>query len=206
MKIMHRVLGMVETNCYLIINEERKESILIDPADEPLEIIKMIEESKSNLKAIFLTHGHFDHVMALETVAEKYQVSVYAHELEKEILENPDFNLSSRWMAPLSKSADCYLKDREKISLAGFEVEVIHTPGHTQGSVCYYFEKDKVLISGDTLFALSVGRCDYPTGNAGQLQKSIQGLFAKVPEQVKVYPGHMQETSIGYEMRYNPCV
>lgn len=206
MKIIKKVLGMMQTNCYLLVNEEKGESLLVDPADDFSEIEKMIEESKSRLAGILLTHGHFDHIMALEEVKKRYQVPIYAHSLEKDILENPDFNLSSVFVSPFGASADLYTEDKEKLDLAGFTVEVLHTPGHTKGSVCYYFAKEQVLVSGDTLFACSVGRCDFPTGDGQKLRQSICGLFKNLSPEVKVYPGHMQETDIGYEMRYNPCV
>ena len=203
-KIESRVLGPVGTNCYLIINKENNESIIIDPADSPESIYDMVVRSGSKPQAILLTHGHFDHAMAAQEVAEQYGIKIYAHETEKETLETPQINLSGMIGRTLPFHADCYVKDGEILNLAGFEIRVLHTPGHTQGGVCYYIEEEKALFSGDTLFCQSVGRTDFPTGKSSTLIHSIQDKLMPLPDDTMVYTGHEDMTTIGMERKYNP--
>lgn len=199
-----RVLGMVGTNVYLIINHDTNESILFDPADQMNEIATMIEKSGSKLKAVLLTHGHFDHVTALEEVKQKYQVPVYANKLEKDTLSTPNINLSSGHGYQLSVTADEWLEDGTELELAGMKVKAISTPGHTAGGMCYYIEAADMLISGDTLFAASVGRTDFPGGSMATIVRSVKDKLLILPDDTKVFPGHGESTSIAYEKKYNP--
>ena len=151
-----------------------------------------------------MTHGHFDHAMAAQEVAEQYGIKIYAHETEKETLETPQINLSGMIGRTLTFHADWYVKDGEILNLAGFEIRVLHTPGHTQGGVCYYIEEEKALFSGDTLFCQSVGRTDFPTGKSSTLIHSIQDKLMPLPDDTMVYTGHEDMTTIGMERKYNP--
>jgi len=203
-EIKSMTLGMVATNCYLIINKETKEALLVDPADNALRISNVIEENGCTLKAILLTHGHFDHIMALNELKKRYNVPVYAHEEEEDVLKQSSLNMSGMIGQIYTTQADIYVKDGEHLKLAGLDIIVLHTPGHTKGGVCYYFPEEKVLMSGDTLFHCSIGRTDFPTGSMSQLVRSVKEQLFVLPDDVQVYPGHDSVTSIGYEKQYNP--
>ncbi len=203
-EIKSMTLGMVATNCYLIINKETKEALLIDPADNALRISNVIEENGCTLKAILLTHGHFDHIMALNELKKRYNVPVYAHDEEEDVLKQSSLNMSGMIGQIYTTQADIYVKDGEHLKLAGLDIIVLHTPGHTKGGVCYYFPEEKVLMSGDTLFHCSIGRTDFPTGSMSQLVRSVKEQLFVLPDDVQVYPGHDSVTSIGYEKQYNP--
>lgn len=203
-EIKSMTLGMVATNCYLIINKETKEALFIDPADNALRISNVIEENVCTLKAILLTHGHFDHIMALNELKKRYNVPVYAHEEEEDVLKQSSLNMSGMIGQIYTTQADIYVKDGEHLKLAGLDIIVLHTPGHTKGGVCYYLPEEKVLMSGDTLFHCSIGRTDFPTGSMSQLVRSVKEQLFVLPDDVQVYPGHDSVTSIGYEKQYNP--
>ena len=204
LKIERMVLGNVQTNCYFLMNTQTRELLLVDPADEFNRIERQIAGMEAKPAAVLLTHGHYDHMMAADEARRHWGVKVYAHELEQEVLGDPIRNLSGLWSSAYTMRADETVKDGDVLHLAGFEIRVMHTPGHTQGSVCYYFPEEKVLISGDTLFAQSVGRTDFPTSDVHKMRESIRRLFETLPADTDVYPGHMGETTIGYEKRYNP--
>ncbi len=207
MKIGNVVLGPVGTNCYIVSNEETKECFVVDPAACPKGFVDHIRNTGLTVKAVLLTHGHFDHIMGLGGFLREFPVPVYAHEAEKELLEDAQLN-SSAFMGGQSYtfSGAEYVKDGQELDIAGMKIRVIYTPGHTIGGCCYYIEKEAVLFSGDTLFHASVGRTDLPTGSRGQLVRSIKEKLLVLPDETEVYPGHMEETSIGYEKKYNPFV
>ena len=203
-KIDSRILGMVGTNCYLLCNMDIKECVLIDPADSQDEISRMIDESGCSLKGILLTHGHFDHIMAADAIRDKYGVKVYASCDEKNTLEQPHINLGEAYGLKLSVKADVWHKDGEILKLAGFDIEALHTPGHTEGGSCYYIREIGVIFSGDTLFCGSVGRTDFPGGSMSEIVRSIKEKVMVLPDDTKVYPGHGEGTSVGYERENNP--
>lgn len=202
--IEQKVLGMVSTNTWFLKNKETGALLIIDPADQPLLIQQKITAMEGKPEAILLTHGHFDHMMAADAVRSMYGIPVLALEEEKNLLENPGYNLSGSWAAPCSLQADRWLKDQEILELAGFTIRVLHTPGHTQGSCCYYLDEEGILFSGDTLFAGSVGRTDFPTSSTRQMMNSVHMLLEQLPGETKVFSGHGEETTISYEKRYNP--
>lgn len=197
------VLGSVRTNTYIVYNNDG-EGFIVDPAAES-EIIKIkVTELNLTIKAIILTHGHFDHIGAAKQLKEIYSTEIYAYDDEKQILESSDNNLSSVFGAGFTLKADRWLKDNEKINIAGMEILVIHTPGHTIGSACYLVtcNGEQVLISGDTLFSGSCGRYDFPTGSYSMIMKSIRDRLLVMNDDLKVYPGHNEETTIGEEKGY----
>lgn len=198
------VLSMCATNCYLVKNKETGALLIVDPADAPARIIQKIELMGAKPEGILLTHGHFDHIGAAMQLKEHYQIPVYAHKAEQEILENIDKNLSRMTGMGFTATADHYLSDGDKIELMGCEIRVIHTPGHTIGGTCYYFESEGVLFAGDTLFRCSVGRTDFPTGSMRTLHDSIHQKLFVLPEETVVYPGHDRATDIRYEKMFNP--
>jgi len=206
MKIEKFVLGSLGTNTYLIINEETKEIVIVDPAACPDYLVSHIKSNGYILKKILLTHGHFDHVMGIDGLVREFQVLVYLHEDEKAVLEDASWNLSGTFGPSYSYDKAKGLKDGEIIDVAGYDFKVIHTPGHTKGGCCYYCESENVLISGDTLFYQSVGRSDFPTGSMGTLIRSIKEKLFCLPEETQVYPGHGDSTTIGEEKTSNPFI
>ena len=207
MKIGKFVLGPVWTNCYIVINEGNRECFVVDPATCPPEFVSYIKDAGLEVKAVLLTHGHFDHIMGLDGFLKEFSVPVYACEAEKELLESAQLNSSASMLGqPYTFSGAEYVTNRQNLKIAGFEIQVIYTPGHTGGGCCYYIPAENVLFSGDTLFHGSIGRTDLPTGSMGQLVNSIRDRLFVLPDETKVYPGHMEETTIGYEKKYNPFI
>lgn len=200
------VLGPVQTNCYFLINEDTKEVLIVDPADRAQKIIEWINSEALKPVAILLTHGHFDHIMGVAGVKKEYNIPIYASRDEVEVLANPQINVSTMMGAYMSMKADELFSDGDVLELAGMKLKVISTPGHTIGSVCFYMEEEKVLISGDTLFEASVGRSDFPTGSSRQLIESIKTRLFVLPDDTDVFPGHGGTTSIAYEKAHNPFI
>lgn len=205
MKVERMVLGKIGTNCYIAIQEETKEAVVIDPADHPERIRERAEKEGWKPKAIFLTHGHADHLMGAAGLKEMFELPIYACEAEKELLADPEKNLSRALFGkPVSLCADVWLRDGEEIQAAGLNFRVLATPGHTPGGCCYYSKEAGILFSGDTLFAASVGRTDFPGGSMSELVRGIQEKLVPLPDETRVCPGHMEESTIGAERRYNP--
>lgn len=204
------ILGTVSTNCYIVyrqpVQEDKdalKSGVIIDPGDNAPFILNKCKEMKIKPEAILLTHGHFDHILAAEDVRRSFHIPILANEKEMELLEEPSMNLSISFGEPISITADRWLKDGEELELIGSKWKVIHTPGHTAGSQCFYLKEDKMLFSGDTLFQGSVGRTDFPTASYEDIMDSVIRKLFVLPEDTKVYPGHDSETTIGYEKKYN---
>ena len=205
-KIDVRVLGMVATNCYLLCNTDTKECVLIDPADNAGKISEMIDESGCMLKGILLTHGHFDHIMGIEDFLKAFDVPVYVGREEQPLLADDRLNASSMYGYHCAYTGAKALEDGQTVECAGTEIHVIHTPGHTVGGCCYYLPEDEALFCGDTLFCGSIGRTDLPTGSSRDLAHSIREKLMILPDETKLYPGHMDESTIGYEKEINPFI
>ncbi len=204
LKVEQYVVGAVMTNCYFAVNEDTREMLVIDPGDSAKKLIGKIKEKKLAPAAVLLTHGHFDHAGGAEEIAKEFGIPVYAEEHEKETLENPSINLCGMIGTKEVYHADKFVKDGDILDLAGFSIQVLHTPGHTKGGCCYYLEKEQAVFAGDTLFHDSVGRSDFPGGSASVLIQSIRDKLMPLPDDVKVYPGHNDITTIGWERKYNP--
>ena len=213
-KIGRMVLGVCQTNCYFLYREGETDAIVVDPADKGENIYAALNRNGFHTAGILLTHGHFDHIWGLDglrnaanAAAEadgREQVNAYACESEREMLKDVKMNISSQAGRACSTYADIYVKDGQEITLAGITCKVIATPGHTAGGCCYYIEEAGILVSGDTLFAESVGRTDFPTGSMGTLVRSIREKLFVLPEETRVYPGHGESTTIGHEKEHNP--
>ena len=204
MQIERFIVGMVGTNCYVVSNEETSECFLVDPGAYSDKVIAYIREHELKPQAILLTHGHFDHIMGLDGVLREFPIPVYAQEEEEILLKDASYNASVSYGPAYTFSGASYIKDGQILELAGMTIRAIHTPGHTIGGCCYYIESEHVLFSGDTLFHDSVGRTEFPTGSQSQLVRSIREKLLGLPEETVVCPGHMSETTIGHEKKYNP--
>lgn len=205
MKIEMMVLGDVRTNCYLLINEETKEALVVDPADRADVIVRKLIDEGLTLKAILLTHGHGDHILAVGDLKKQFGVKVYAAKAEEALLSDAAQNLSKALFGiVVTVKPDILLEDGQEFEAAGIRLRMLYTPGHTPGGCCYYQAEEKILFSGDTLFCGSIGRTDFPGGSLSELVRSVKEKLLVLPEDVKVYPGHEEITTIGHEKRYNP--
>lgn len=204
LRVEHYVVGPVQTNCYFAVNTETDEVLIVDPGASARELAQKIREEGLEPRAVLLTHGHFDHAAGAEELAGEFGIPIYAHEAEKEILESEEKN--SSWMIGKREvfHADTFVRDEQELDLAGFHIRVLYTPGHTKGGCCYYLPYEDTLFSGDTLFAMSVGRSDLPTGSSSQLIRSIREKLMKLPDATAVYTGHGDSTTIETERMYNP--
>lgn len=204
-KVDYITVGALSTNCYFVCNEDTMETVIIDPGADAEKIAARVSDRKYRPAAVFLTHGHFDHMLAARELCDRYGIKLYMYEGEKELAADPDTNLSTSFMMPFLVEADGTFADNDTVKMAGMEFKVLHTPGHTSGSCCFYLEKEHILISGDTLFCQSVGRSDFPTGSTSRLLRSIGERLFVLPDETVVYPGHGETTTIGYEKVHNCC-
>ncbi|MCM1049441.1 MAG: MBL fold metallo-hydrolase [Clostridiales bacterium] len=204
LKIGRLMLGICQTNCYFVYKEGTKDVIFFDPADKGDYIYDTLKEKGFSVAGILLTHGHFDHIWGTNKLRELSGAPIYAYEEEKALCEDAVTNVSENAGRAYTVVPDRYLKDGEEITIADMTCKLIATPGHTIGSCCYYFEDDKILISGDTLFQESIGRTDLPTGSMSALVRSVKERIFVLPDDVKVYPGHGASTDIGHEKNFNP--
>lgn len=183
------VVGEIGGNCYLVINEDTQECFIADPGAEGERIIRAIGGRKP--AAVLLTHAHFDHIGAVDTVCERYQIPLYVHQGDASKLQDAMGNVSGLFGRPMSirTSPAVVLQGGEKLTIAGMAVEVLHTPGHSKGSVCYVLPEVPCVLTGDTLFAHGYGRTDFPDGDFAQLWQSLRLLLRLTPKMV-TYPGH----------------
>ncbi len=200
----------VACNCYVMYNDN-DEAFLVDPGYSVENgLIDHIKKLNKNIKAILITHGHYDHIYALKDVLDIYKdAKVYILRDEIEFLTDPSLNLTDKnWtefdIKPINfmpKNVEL-LDEGDIINVAGFDIKVIATPFHTKGSCCYYVEKEKVLFTGDTLFFTTIGRSDLPTGSSKTISSSLRKL-KELPDGIKVYPGHGAVTNLDREKKYN---
>ncbi|MCR4911846.1 MAG: MBL fold metallo-hydrolase [Bacilli bacterium] len=207
MKVARLVYGNdapnFSANSYVICNDDSK-CVVVDPSANNTRLVKFLKQNNLIPVAVLLTHGHFDHIWGLPILLDKYQIPVYIHDLDKELLVNPRDNCS--WFENKQLSLEIEVEsvvDGEHLHLLNnIDIEVIHTPFHTEGSVCYYLKDNKTLFSGDTLFKMSIGREDLPTSCPRYRNTSLAKL-RKLPDDVKVYPGHGDITVLGKEKELN---
>lgn len=203
MKYKLVVVGPLETNCYLVYCGETLECAVIDPGAEPERIIPAIVECGLKPVVILNTHGHIDHIGANRDIKDKFGIPLLIHPLDGPLLEKvQEFELSFFLGAKESPPPDRLLEDGETVVIGSCGLEVIHTPGHTPGSVS--FLGDNVLFSGDTLFSGGVGRTDLPGGSTRDLEVSIRERILRLPPDTVVLPGHGPWTTVGEETESNP--
>ena len=207
MLIKTYVAGPVQANNYLVVDEVSKEAILIDCSDYVEEIIDYVKKNNLKVKYILLTHGHFDHVLGINRMNEVLGAKVYVHEGDKEQVVNTRavmtmFGLPTEGVENPKITAT--LSDAGELTLGNQVIKVIETPGHTPGGVCYLI--GDCLFSGDTLFHGTIGRTDLPGGSFQQIKHSVKDILFALDENIKVYPGHGEPTSIGYEKKFNDIV
>jgi glyoxylase-like metal-dependent hydrolase (beta-lactamase superfamily II) len=198
----------VQENTYILYNEQN-ECIIIDPGcyfdAEKEELKSFISLHKLQPKILLNTHCHLDHVFGNKFIAEEYNLTLNTHLLEKEILQMaPASGLMFNLPFDNYQGEAIYLKEGDVVSLGNDKLEVIHAPGHSPGSICFYCEKQHFIIGGDVLFQRSIGRTDLPYGDQEELLRNIKGKLFKLPADVQVYPGHGDATTIGYEIKENP--
>lgn len=203
MKILHMELGPIGTNCYIVYDDSTKEAMVIDPAWNYAKIDKVLTDQELDLKFVFLTHGHADHIGALQEIRNKRDVPVYVSKGDSFLIQNSANNLSEF----MGKKIECAspeftVSDDDTIKLSTLTFTVLETPGHTPGGVCLYGEG--VVFSGDTLFQYSIGRTDFSGGSYDQLINSIEEKLMVLPDETVVLPGHGPATTIGEERRINP--
>ncbi|MGN0133000.1 MAG: MBL fold metallo-hydrolase [Lachnospiraceae bacterium] len=206
LKIGKFVLSACATNCYFVYEEGKKDVIFFDPGDQGEMIYEKLKEAGFSVAAIYLTHGHFDHIEGCNELKKLCGAKVYALDEEADICRDVRLNLSEDFGMAYTVEPDAYVHDGDICTEAGISFRVIATPGHTKGSCVYYFEDAGILIGGDTLFLESVGRTDFPTGSMSEQVRSIREKLLVLPDEVKVFAGHGESTTIGHERKYNPFV
>ena len=186
----------IHTNCYIILDEETTETIVVDPGGEVEKIAEMIDILDGNLKYIYLTHCHGDHIGGVSKLKEQKGGKVLIHRLDAEGLSNPQINCSILAENDIKLEADSRVEDKDILHLGNLEIHIIHTPGHTKGGSSLYIPKENMLISGDTLFKGTWGRTDLLTGSFEEIISSITNKLMKLPDDTIVYPGHGEITRI----------
>lgn len=200
MKVISEKFGSMDNNCSLIIDEKSNQSALVDCNEFSQKMIDMIGDT--DLKYILLTHGHFDHIIGVKSVKEKYGAQVVISKEDEPMLNSSKLSLAAFCNAPQNNvDADIIVKDGDEITLGEIKIKVMATPGHTSGSVCYIAEN--CIFSGDTLFYCSCGRTDFPSGSPEQMMSSLQKLKA-LDGDYKVYTGHNNLTTLDFERKNNP--
>lgn len=199
------------TNCWIIAPGEGQECIVVDPGmpDVSFEVMKICQEHRLKPVAILVTHGHVDHTFSVVPVCEGYGIPAYIHTEDRILLKNPEKALSQVFAQSLegmvfSEPPDVReLRNGDQLDFLDMKIQAIHAPGHTRGSLVFMFN-DEVLVSGDVLFAGSIGRTDQPTGSPKDMENTLRKKILPLPDDVRVLPGHGPETTIGYERRVNP--
>lgn len=208
MEVITRVVGPLQTNTYMVLDEETKSCVIIDPAAEGKHIIDEIDGLGYEVKALLVTHGHFDHIDAVNQLRTYYQVPVVTHELEGEMMADGQKNFSLYFIQrSISAKADTYVEDGEVIDFGGdLQFKCIEVPGHTAHSICYYVEKSGLLFTGDTLMTGAIGRSDMYDGPSDMLLNTILEKLIVLPGDVKTFPGHGPSSTIEREKGSNPFI
>ncbi len=199
-QVIKYVAGSYQTNVYLVYDEETKDAFIVDPGYEFRKIYDDIERLGLKPQYIILTHGHGDHTGGIDLMKKTFPgIKLVASDKERKLLYKRHLSMGKGGIV-----ADMEVSDGDSMDIGNMHLEFISTPGHTPGGMC--IKLDDMLFSGDTLFRMSVGRTDFPGGNMDDLLTSIKDKLFLLPDETRVFPGHMEETTIGIEKRYNPFV
>ncbi|NLW22740.1 MAG: MBL fold metallo-hydrolase [Tissierellia bacterium] len=205
MKVLRIPAGIYAANCYLIYSEESKEGIVIDPGGDVDDIVAQIEKLGLDIKYIILTHGHADHIAGVEELRDYTKAPVAVHKDDEYLLKDGDSNFSNHMaMGTVEFEADILLNDGDIIDFGGLTAEIIHTPGHTPGGISIKIGNN--IFTGDTLFAGSIGRTDFPRSSYKDIIRSIKERIIIYPDDTIVYPGHGPSSTIGTEKESNPFI
>ncbi len=203
MKIVRIPAGIYAANCYIIYSEATRDGIVVDPGGDVDDILATIKENQLQIKSIVLTHGHADHIGGIVELKKSLSIPVMVHEDDKELLVDGNKNLSSIMaMGAIEIEPDVLLKDGDIIEFRNEKAEIIHTPGHTRGGICIKIGDN--IITGDTLFAGSIGRTDLLGGDYDTIIQSIKEKLMIYPDEIKIFPGHGAPSTIGKERVSNP--
>ena len=198
-------VGPLQENCYLLGGAGSDAAVLVDPGDEAEVLAAGLSRSGRRLEAILLTHAHFDHVGAVADLLDRFQVPVYLHPADRQLLEYASF-AANQWglsiRQPPLRTVD--LKHEQRLELAGLSLACLHTPGHAPGHIAFYSAQERLVVAGDALFRGSIGRTDLPFGDGEQLLESIQRELLVLPPETLVLPGHGESTTVGAEQESNP--
>ena len=204
MKVIRLTLGPFETNAYIVRASSSDRAVIVDPAAEPDVLDDALRKDGVTLEAVLLTHGHADHISAAGEIARRHRVPVYLHPADA-VWAFTEANQIPPWYPPPTPPPEPArnLEDAQQLSLAGIEWHVLHTPGHTPGSVCLHVPCEQIVFCGDLVFQGSVGRTDLPGGDSAQLRASIRRL-CELPASSRLWPGHGPDTTLAAELRFNP--
>ena len=199
------VVGPLRCNCSILGDETSREAIVVDPGDDISHIVATLQRHSLTVKQIIITHAHIDHIAGAQRLKQLTGAPILYNQLDLPLVKMMD--IQATWLGiptPEVPAPDDTLDDNKIISITGLTGTILHTPGHTQGSVCLYLPQQTLLLAGDTLFAGSVGRTDLPGGNSRQLITSIHNRLLPLPDETAVIPGHGPSTTIGAEREFNP--
>lgn len=192
--------GPLLTNAYLLGCEKTKRAVIIDaPMNCQEDVLTAVRSKELKVDAILLTHSHWDHIADVKTLRDQLHVSVYVHKEDAKNLEIPGTDQLPLMVPIAGIKADHFLEEGQRIDVGNLSLEVLHTPGHSPGCVCFYLARESVLFSGDTLFRGAIGNTQFPTSSSKQMRASLKRL-ASLPKETKVFPGHGEETTIGTEL------
>jgi glyoxylase-like metal-dependent hydrolase (beta-lactamase superfamily II) len=203
LKIIVKPAGIYAANCYIVFSEKTRSGIVIDPGGDVDDIVSNLDKNNIHVEYIVLTHGHGDHIGGVKELKEKLNVPVVIHKEDAEMLEDASLNLSSTMaMGEIEITPDKTVEDGDTLVFGELKGRIIHTPGHTMGGMCLLVEEN--LFCGDTLFKGSVGRSDLYGGNHGILMNSIKEKILTLPDNIMLYPGHGEPTTVGEQRATNP--
>jgi glyoxylase-like metal-dependent hydrolase (beta-lactamase superfamily II) len=198
-------VGLLQCNCSIVGDESTREAMVIDPGDEIEDIVAIVERHGLKVKQIVVTHAHIDHVGGAMKLKKITGAPILLNQSDQALLKMMDVQAAWVGMKPPGQIAiDQSVKDADRLKVGSHEATVMHTPGHTEGSICLYFPAEQKLIAGDTLFAGSIGRTDLPGGSFDKIMDSLKGRVLTLPDETIVIPGHGPETTIGEERESNP--
>ena len=180
------VVGALSVNCYLLWNSDSRECYIVDPGADAAEIKRKVEKLELKPKSILLTHAHIDHIQAVPELAQYWNIPVWIHPEDKKLYQSPE-NALLPWIPPAENLPEPVI---EFPTIDGINIQILHTPGHTKGGVCFYLPEQKFALTGDTIFKGTHGRTDFPGGSHREIMNSIHNIIFKLPEETRIYPGH----------------